>query len=233
MALKKRSEKASAADRTIPMFADKESKKVDVKNITVSCDACEFEGVVAKLEQRPDGDFECPECGAPIEVGKETKKALKESTTSSKPVEKEKVESKSKKEKGESSATTGVFCSECGTQWAKLHGKAYAICGHKADGVDDPSNAKRIFPPGGAQWPTVKKVRVIYGEQMFRIADYSTFRTPVIELEAEIQSGQDWKEVKNQLFLQAKKAADESFEEIFASYMEKLGLIRKATADEE
>lgn len=212
------------------MFGEDPPKtsKVDVANIQVTCDACETETRVSKLTKRDNGDFECPECGAPVEVGKETKKALKESTGSTKAVEKSSmVEPKVEKKTGESKSQTGIFCAECGAQWIMLHGKTYAVCGHKTKGVEDPSMAKRINPPAGLQRPTVKKVRILFPQQMFRVSEYNTFRTPDIELEAEIKEGEDYQAIKATLLEEAKNTVNKEFVEIYSAYMEKLEFIHK------
>lgn len=242
---KSESSKPSAAERTLPMFKD-----LDVKNITVTCEACDAESRASKLSRRADGSYECPECGAPVEIGKETKKLLdassKKSTPSPEAVEKKKTpkappseedeeddededeeEEEKPRPKREGKASGGIYCAICGTQWPMVDGKPWPNCGHNKGHVDDPSMAKKISPPAGHQMPSVKKVRVTLPEAMFRVADFCTFRTPSFELEAEIKDGEDWIAVKQQLLAAARRAQDEAFNEIHASYMQKLEFIKK------
>lgn len=231
--MKKRSEvlkKKSAAERTIPLF---EETKLFKPEGEVFCDACDETAPVSELTKRADGKFECPHCGAPVEM-----KVAKKSTPSPEPVDDEEEdedeeESESAedtpppKKKGESTWQSGVFCAECGTQWAKVNGSIFPNCGHKNKGVKDPSEAKRILPAAGHRMPDVKRVRIVYNEAMFRVADYSTFRTPLVELEAEVRDGENYQEIQKSLYAEAKKMADEAFNEIYESYMQKLGFIRE------
>lgn len=228
MAAKKRSEaeedskkKSSASDRTIPLFEETKLFKNEIR-----CDACEETSELDDLIRSEKGTYECNHCGARIDVSKpESKK--KESPPSPQPVEK-KLESdpRGKIAKLPNTSDTGVYCEECGTQWPRVHEEIWKICGHKGNAVDDPSLAKQIKHLAGQPMPVVKKVRVVIGEAMFRIADFSIFRTPVVELEAEVKPNEDYREVQKRLYLEAKRQADEAFHDIHESYMQKLGFIR-------
>lgn len=232
--MKKRSEvmagkKSSAAERTIPLFGEK--KLFEKPKGKVVCGSCDEEVAVEDLIEN-GSKRECSECGAPIELPKVSVSVVKkESTSSPRLVEKneEKMSPRGdglKLPKLPNTSETGVFCEECGCQWPRVQDDIWKICGHKCNAVDDPGLARQIKHLAGQPIPVVKKIRVVFGEQMYRVADYCTFRSPIVEMEAEVGPKDDYREVRERLFLEAKRQVDEAFHEIYESYMQKLGFIR-------
>lgn len=173
-ALRSRSDvkKKSAAERTPNMFEKKDEPKTEVRekketsSDVVTCEACEAETPIAKLEK--DGDkFRCPECAGVIKLdgAKPSKKEEKKTPPKEEPTDDtdagddeeesesaEDVPASEKKTKGPKDGETAGYCGECGSAWPFMDGKPWPNCGHKkAIRVDDPrkaTNMKKLTPSG-------------------------------------------------------------------------------------
>lgn len=242
--------KTSAAERTVPLPA------ADVSNVKVTCEACDTELLLGKLEKRADGDYECSECAAPIKVSKtKVDKLFNGDDTDAGVVAGDEDEERAAiqeeaKPKKKDGARSGVFCGECGAEWPVLNGEPTNNCGHKAKGVDDPAKATKpkavtasgVSTPKGTATMRIQgepvvtisgtRVSVAWGKVVFPVGEPRGYKFSNMDIGShiiarELAPGEDLRQVVAAMIADLRWIADLAFETQFSWYKEKLGIIDK------
>jgi hypothetical protein len=238
MTMRKRSEmvkaksepKPSAAERTKPLFTD---------GSLVKCEACGTVIDLKKLTARADGTHECSTCGAPLDIDALPRQPQTEPAREKPKGEETYDHSSSRvdvKMPEQTIMRATMYCGECATTLSEALGKddkplTFFPCGHTgAEVVDSPSKAKKVKPAAGSQMMPERdglRVHVEWGESMFRVADFSSFRVGPISMTFTVQPGTSVSDAVRRARQEMKKLADEEFDQKLEWYREKLGLLKK------
>lgn len=247
----KKNPKPSAAERTGDLFGGDENKtQISAVEMRVTCEQCDYVNELVELSLRPDGDFECSKCAAPIELSEGQRVKARAHWGAEKKKDEPKSEEKPKKG-GEiaydkSSSRVDVkqpkqddmrptlYCGECAAALTEsmVDGKVRTEfpCGHeRAGAVMSPLDAANINPPRGTERMPQRdgfRVRVPWGESMFRLGEFATFRVGGTMFEFTVHPGTSVTDAVRQARREMKKLADEEFEEKLAWYRDKLGLMK-------
>lgn len=245
--LRKRSEakKSTAAERT-EAIPDKSPGPGS------ECPECGDMIVAGSARRRADGRWECPHCAMVVEFspGGVARAAASTGLTP-------KDHNAASSPRGDE-ALVSLYCKVCATRIsiAKVGPKGdrktrmFWPCGHDDQGyVDDPARADKIKPVAGSQMLPAPPSRVpgaavavvqeprLRGpvvsverpNNMFRVADFSSFNTDKFFVSFEVPPGQTIEQAIDEIREILDRKADEDFDRKSDWYLEKLGLLRKKT----